>query len=237
MPSRKILFIADLHLCEQHPEITTRFIDFCRQQALDAERLYILGDLFEYWLGDDAIDAVAQTVQTELIMLAENGCQCFFMAGNRDFLLGEKFAQTCQLAILHEPEIIQLFERSTLLVHGDAQCTDDIAYQQARKQLRNPQWQQQFLANSIPERIEFARQARQQSQAHTGRSTMDIMDVNNVAIEQLFQQHQVNLIIHGHTHRPAVHQHGDNTRIVLGDWHHQTHFLEATPSHLRLVNY
>jgi UDP-2,3-diacylglucosamine hydrolase len=237
MTHNKTLFIADLHLCRQYPEITDRFIRFCREQASQADKLYCLGDLFEYWLGDDAIDDIAQTVQSELQRLTDSGCQCYFMAGNRDFLLGQSFADSCGLTLLNEPHIINLYNRPALLIHGDAECTDDVAYQQARQQLRNAQWQQQFLAMPIEERIEFAQKARQQSQTHTGQADMAIMDVNNQAIEQLFQKHGVDLLIHGHTHRPAVHHHGKNTRIVMGDWHHQTHFLEATPTNLRLLNY
>lgn len=237
MANSKTLFIADLHLCQQHPDITERFIAFCRQQARQADRLYILGDLFEYWLGDDAIDDIARTVQSELKQLKKLGCDCYFMAGNRDFLLGETFAQSCDLTLLTEPHIIDLYGRHALLVHGDAECTDDVAYQQARQQLRDPQWQQQFLAMSINQRIEFAQQAREQSQQHTASSEMAIMDVNPQAIEHLFKTHEVNLLIHGHTHRPAVHQHDNNTRIVMGDWHHQTHFLETTATTLRLINY
>ncbi|KAA3644323.1 MAG: UDP-2,3-diacylglucosamine diphosphatase [Proteobacteria bacterium] len=237
MTRNKILFIADLHLCKQHPEITDRFIRFCRDQASQADKLYILGDLFEYWLGDDVIDEVAQVVKNELQRLGDLGCQCYFMAGNRDFLLGHSFADSCGLKLLQEPLVIQLYNRRALLVHGDAECTDDVVYQKARQQLRNPQWQQDFLSKPIAERITFAQQARQKSQDHTGQVAMTIMDVNQQAIEQLFKQHEVDLLIHGHTHRPAVHQHGTNTRIVMGDWHHQTHFLETTPKLLRLINY
>jgi len=237
MNQNKTLFIADLHLCQQYPEITDRFVRFCHEQATQADKLYILGDLFEYWLGDDAVDDIAQTVQSEIKQLTELGCQCYFMAGNRDFLLGESFATSCGLTLLQEPHIINLYNRPALLVHGDAECTDDVAYQQARKQLRDPQWQQQFLAMSIDQRIEFARKARAQSQEHTGQADMAIMDVNQGSIEGLFKHHEVDLLIHGHTHRPAVHQHGTNTRIVMGDWHHQTHFLEASANHLKLVNY
>lgn len=237
MPNSKALFIADLHLCQQHPEITERFVRFCREQASQADKLYILGDLFEYWLGDDTIDDIAQTVQTELKQLSDSGCQCYFMAGNRDFLLGESFADSCDLTLLQEPHIIDLYDRPALLVHGDAECTDDVAYQKARQQLRDPQWQQQFLAMPIEKRIEFAQQARQQSREHTGQANIAIMDVNQNAIQSLFKQHNVDLLIHGHTHRPAVHQYEKKTRIVMGDWHLQTHYLEATPTNLRLINY
>jgi len=230
-------FIADLHLCEQQPHITANFIEFCREQAISAQKLYILGDLFEYWLGDDAIDSVAEVVQRELSTLVNNGCEVFYMAGNRDFLLGNQYAQACGMTRLTEPTRVELYGRPALLVHGDAQCTDDVTYQQARKILRDPQWQQAFLAKPIAERIEFANQARLVSQLHTQSSEMAIMDVNQQAIEELFSHHKIDLIIHGHTHRPAVHKNADKTRIVLGDWHHQTHFLKVTPESIKLVNY
>ncbi len=231
------IFIADLHLCEQQPHITDNFVAFCHEQALNAQKLYILGDLFEYWLGDDATDSVADIVQRELITLVESGCEVFYMAGNRDFLLGKDYAKACGMTLLSEPTIVDLYGQPVLLIHGDAQCTDDLAYQQARKILRDPQWQQQFLNKPIAERIKFANQARIESQQHTKNSEMAIMDVNQQAIDKLFSRYQVDLIIHGHTHRPAVHRNAENTRIVLGDWHHQTHFLEVTPERYKLVNY
>ena len=231
-----IYFIADLHLCEQQPQITKSFIQFCRNKARNARALYILGDFFEYWLGDDAIDNTARVVQVELLKLSQSGVELFFMAGNRDFLLGSDYAKQCGMTVLEEPHVIDLYGEPVLLIHGDAQCIDDQVYQQTRAMLRNPTWQQQFLSMPIEQRIEFAQEARKKSQLHTQNSQQEIMDVNQGAVDQLFQAHKVKTIIHGHTHRPAIHQNNDYKRIVLGDWHHQTSYLAVTSTGFQLVN-
>ncbi len=233
-------FISDLHLCEQQPQITRLFVQFCRNKACQAQALYILGDFFEYWLGDDfAInggDHVAQTVQKELYSLSQRGVKIYFMAGNRDFLLGETFADSCGMQVIQEPTTIHINGQKVLLIHGDAECTDDLAYQKTRAMFRDPQWQQQFLSMTIEQRIGFAEKARQQSQQHTQNSSTEIMDVNQSAIESLFVKHQVDTIIHGHTHRPAIHQDGHKKRIVLGDWHHQSSYLKVTEQGVQLVS-
>ncbi len=228
-------FISDLHLCEQQPQITKAFVSFCQNKARQARALYILGDLFEYWLGDDALDAVALTVKDQLQQLTQAGVDVYFMAGNRDFLVGKTFATACGLQLLNEPQLIDLYGKPVLLVHGDAECTDDHAYQQARQMLRNPEWQSNFLKMPIEKRIAFAQQARQESQQHTQTAENVIMDVNQQAITALMATHQVKTMIHGHTHRPAIHQNEATTRIVLGDWHHQSSYLEVTETHMRLV--
>ena len=230
------LFIADLHLCDQQPEITRSFLRFCEQQARHARALYILGDFFEYWLGDDALDKTANIAQQAIKKLADAGVAVYFMAGNRDFLLGDDYANSCGMQILTEPTVIDLYGEPVLLVHGDAQCTDDHAYQKVRQMLRDPAWQQQFLAMNIEQRIEFAQQARTESQAHTQNSSQAIMDVNPQAIEDLFATHQVKTMIHGHTHRPAVHRQADRTRIVLGDWHHQSSHLSVNEQGFQLIS-
>ncbi len=229
-------FISDLHLCDQQPDITRSFITFCRNQACHAQALYILGDFFEYWLGDDALDNTAKVVQKELSELSELGVALYFMAGNRDFLLGEAYASSCGMQIINEPTTIDLYGETVLLVHGDAQCTDDQPYQQARAMFRDPKWQQQFLSMDIAQRIDFAQKARQQSQQHTKNTTAEIMDVNPRAIAALVAEHGVKTIIHGHTHRPAVHQESDKQRIVLGDWHHQSSYLLANEQGFRLIS-
>ncbi|MFC3195655.1 UDP-2,3-diacylglucosamine diphosphatase [Marinicella sediminis] len=221
------LFISDLHLCDQQPQTTRSFIQFCHTQARHARALYILGDFFEYWLGDDALDKTAQLAQQALCGLRENDVELYFMAGNRDFLLGETFADSCGMKLLQEPHVIELQGEPVLLVHGDAECTDDLAYQQIRQQFRDPQWQNHFLSLSIEQRIEFAQKARQASQQHTQSSEQTIMDVNQQAIDDLFDHHQVKTLIHGHTHRPAIHANNGRRRIVLGDWHHQSSFLKV----------
>jgi UDP-2,3-diacylglucosamine hydrolase len=233
-------FISDLHLCEKHPQISRLFVQFCREKACHAQALYILGDLFEYWLGDDAIDIngdkSALMVQKELLQLSQLGVEIYYMAGNRDFLLGQSYANSCGMRIIEEPFVIDLYGEAVLLVHGDAECIDDIPYQQARTMLRNPKWQQQFLNMDIEQRIEFAEKARQQSQQHTQNSTAEIMDVNQQAVNELFQKHQVKTIIHGHTHRPAIHQNHEQQRIVLGDWHQQSSYLVADANTKQLIS-
>ncbi len=229
-------FIADLHLCDQQPDITRTFLKFCQEQARQARALYILGDFFEYWLGDDAIDKTASVVQQALQDLSNSGVRLYFMAGNRDFLLGPAFADSCGMEILQEPTCIDLYGEQVLLVHGDAQCTDDKPYQEVRKMFRNKDWQKQFLAMDIEQRIQFAQQAREQSQAHTQSSNNEIMDVNANEIAALFKTHQVKTMIHGHTHRPAVHQNEEHRRIVLGDWHHQCSYLAVDNEGFRLVS-
>ncbi len=229
-------FISDLHLCPERPDITAWFETFIKDKARGSRALYVLGDLFEYWLGDDALTPLAEQVATWLKSLSDAGTQVYFMAGNRDFLIGEAYAQQAGLTLLEEPTLIDLGGTQTLLVHGDAECTDDVAYQKARQMLRNPAWQKDFLSKSIPERIAFAEQARKQSQSHTQSSQMEIMDVNQEAIQSLFEKHQVSQMIHGHTHRPAIHQHGENTRIVLGDWHKQASYLQCDDSGMQLIH-
>lgn len=229
-------FIADLHLCDQQPDITRSFLKFCQEQARDARALYILGDFFEYWLGDDALDKTAKVVQAALKDLSKSGVKLYFMAGNRDFLLGQTFADTCGMQLLEEPTTIDLYGEAVLLVHGDAQCTDDVPYQEVRKMFRNKDWQQQFLNLDIQQRIEFAQQARAKSQEHTQSSSNEIMDVNPEEVAALFTTHQVKTIIHGHTHRPAVHQNGVLKRIVLGDWHHQSSYLAVDDQGYNLIS-
>lgn len=233
-------FISDLHLCEQQPQISRSFVQFCRDQACHAQALYILGDFFEYWLGDDALTKIpgktAQVVQKELTALSDQGIDIYFMAGNRDFLLGEDYASSCGMQIINEPVVIDLYGINVLLIHGDAECTDDIPYQQARTMLRDPQWQQQFLSMGIEQRMDFAEKARQQSQQHTQNTTAEIMDINQAAIEDLFTKHQVKTIIHGHTHRPAIHQAHGKQRIVLGDWHHQCSYLAVDADSKQLIS-
>lgn len=233
-------FISDLHLCEQQPQIIRSFVSFCRDKACHAQALYILGDFFEYWLGDDAVietaDKTAELVRKELSRLSALGVVIYFMAGNRDFLIGQEYADSCGMQIINEPAVINLYGENVLLVHGDAECIDDVPYQQARALFRDPKWQQQFLSMDLEQRVDFAEKARQQSQQHTSEAGAEIMDVNQSAISDLFAKHQVKTIIHGHTHRPAVHQKPETQRIVLGDWHHQSSYLLVDADGKQLVS-
>jgi len=226
------LFIADLHLNDQQPEIHQRFFDFLKNKARDARALYILGDLFEYYLGDDFQQGVIQQVAQELNQLVtQHQTKCYFMAGNRDFLVSNDFANAAELTLLNDPTQIKLDDNSVILCHGDHLCTDDNEYQKIRTQLRSEQWQQTFLKMSIPQRIEFAQQARVKSQKHTQSSQAEIMDVNAQAVENIFSRFpQSQFLLHGHTHRSAFHQLKINgkpmQRLVVGDWHYQTSYIE-----------
>jgi UDP-2,3-diacylglucosamine hydrolase len=227
------LFISDLHLDDARPESTALFESFVQREASKAEALYILGDLFEYWLGDDIRTGTGQRVTAALSGLAAAGIPCYFMHGNRDFLLGRRYSANCGLQLLPEECVIELYGKPTLLMHGDTLCTDDIKYQEARSMLRSEDWQKQFLASTPDEREAYVRNARQQSREHQQSVSMDIMDVNADAVRAAFERHGVTELIHGHTHRPAVHEFdlGDLAarRTVLGDWYKTGSVLRVSP--------
>ncbi len=230
---KPVLFISDLHLDPGRPAITRLFLDFLQDTACHAEALYILGDFFEAWIGDDAVPADHPVLAALRRFTSESGVPLRIMRGNRDFLLGERFTAQTGATLLPDPTVIELGGERVLLMHGDLLCTDDHAYQQFRAMVNDPAWQQQFLAKSVEERAAMARQARQES---TARNTMlaetadEIMDVNQGAVEQTMREHGVLRLVHGHTHRPNVHTFPLDgttaTRIVLGDWYEQGSVLE-----------
>ncbi len=219
------LFISDLHLNGAQPEITRQFMEFLRGPARDAEHLYILGDLFEFWIGDDDPDLAYAKVQDALRDLTNSGVPCSVMHGNRDFLLGRKFCQRTGCKLIDDGSIIQLYGQPVLLTHGDLLCTDDHSYQRLRRYVRNPLVQWVFTCLSLTRRERIAARIRAGSRMHTRQAASAIMDVNAAAVDRAFDRAAVQIMIHGHTHRPAIHQHpkGDmtRTRIVLGDWHSQ----------------
>ncbi|HRJ53652.1 MAG TPA: UDP-2,3-diacylglucosamine diphosphatase [Candidatus Thiothrix moscowensis] len=221
-------FISDLHLDATRPAITRQLLALLEDIQGKAEALYILGDFFEYWVGDDALEApefaAFLPVVEGLHQLSDSGVKLYFQHGNRDFLVGERFAAATGCALLPEQYLFDLYGVPTLLLHGDTLCTDDIAYQQIRKVLRDLIWQQQFLALPIVERIRQAEAMRAQSRAAMqGKRDDDIMDVSKQTVAEVMQAVGVSRLIHGHTHRPAVHDFmlaGQPVqRIVLGDWH------------------
>lgn len=226
------LFIADLHLSGERPNIIRLFQTFLKEEAAQADALYILGDLFEAWLGDDAVQPDMVDVLASLKQLTESGVPVFIMVGNRDFLLGPEFENMTGCTLLSDPSVVNLYGTNTLLMHGDTLCTDDVDYQAFRKQVRNPEWQKTILSKSIEERIKIAREARAESRARTTEKSETIMDVNAQAVEHVFRKHNVTQLIHGHTHRPATHKSTvDNksvARIVLGDWYEQASVLRMT---------
>ncbi len=239
------LFISDLHLDPARPEITRLFGDFIDGEARSAEALYILGDLFEAWVGDDDPSETGAFVAQKLKALADSGVPVSFIHGNRDFLLGEQYARRAGMTLLADPSAITLYGKPVLLMHGDTLCTDDVAYQQFRAQTRDPAWQAQFLSQPLAARLAFAQQARAASQARQGElrdaGTMEtITDVSPSTVMETFAQHGIDTIIHGHTHRPAVHELDVDgkpcRRIVLGDWYTQGSVLRVSPEAIELSN-
>jgi UDP-2,3-diacylglucosamine hydrolase len=208
-------FISDLHLSESEPALTELFYRFLADHAPQMQALYILGDFFDAWIGDDDDRPLAHAVAAALTQTAGTA-KVFFMHGNRDFLLGSAYAQRCGMALL--PEILPVNEARIVLCHGDHLCTQDLAYQSFRAQVRNPHWQANFLAEPLAARRAFAAQARAQSQAHQKELMPTIADVDADAVMELQCAHPALTVIHGHTHRPGVHQTIQGQRIVLGDW-------------------
>lgn len=242
------LFISDLHLNDKQPEIYQRFKLFIDNKAQNAKALYILGDLFEYYLGDDALSPLMQSVAKDLRDLSnKHGVKCYFMHGNRDFLVSSDYAELANFELLPDPFVLSLkqntnadsTELKVILTHADQLCTDDKEYQAVRAQIRNPQWCEWFLSQSVQERIDFANNARQQSQEHTQKAASEIMDVNPNEVQALFEQYETPYMIHGHTHRPAFHDHRNKhmnyRRMVLGDWHLQASYIECQNGHFKLL--
>jgi UDP-2,3-diacylglucosamine hydrolase len=216
------LFISDLHLQAEMPATTAAFLRFLKQHAMHAKRLYLLGDIFEYWAGDDDLSSpFPQQIAEALRHVSDAGVELFWIAGNRDFLVSEAFAAATKATLLSDPHVFEFAGKRYVITHGDALCTDDITYQQFRAQVRQPVWQAGFLAKPLAERKAIILALRKQSQMHQQEQMQHsetIMDVNPNAVTELFASSGAGIMIHGHTHRPAIHQHGENYRYVLSDW-------------------
>ena len=225
------LFISDLHLDSARPAITELFLDFLAGEARGAEALYILGDLFEVWLGDDDPDPHHARVADALAAVADAGTPVHFMVGNRDFLLGRDYAERAGMELLEEPLVLELHGTPTVILHGDVLCTDDTAYQNFRAMVRNPVWQRDFLSRPLEVRRALAAQVREESRNRGQAMAPAITDVNAAAVESAFHEHGVPRMIHGHTHRPDIHRlevNGERReRIVLGDWYTQGSVLRV----------
>ena len=223
------LFVSDVHLDAAHPEATEQFLEFLTTRAAQAEALYILGDLFEAWIGDDDREPGRMRVCTGLSALTASGVACFVMHGNRDFLLGEGFCRLTGSRLLPDPVLMDLDGEPVLVTHGDALCVDDHAYQELRTIVRRPSWQQRFLRLPLATRALLAENARAGSRAHTARTVPYVMDVNAAAVAAAYRAIGVRRIIHGHTHRPAIHEtlvDGQPAyRVVLGAWYEQGSYL------------
>jgi len=228
------LFISDLHIDATRPAITEQFLSFLAAEARHAEALYILGDLFESWVGDDAADPAQTAAIAGLKALTSTGVPCFVMHGNRDFLLAAEFCRLSGAELLPDPIILTLYGERILVMHGDALCTDDRAYQRLRATVREADWQRQFLALSVAARRALAGAARAGSQAHTATLEYAIADVNADSVAAALRGAGITTLLHGHTHRPAIHALKVDgrpcTRIVLGDWYDQGSVLRWSRS-------
>jgi UDP-2,3-diacylglucosamine hydrolase len=225
-----IAFISDLHLTPEHPDSGDWFRDFMEQSEGKFTQIYILGDLFEVWVGDDGAGPLGQEkIQDIIRKVADSGVELFFIHGNRDFLIGEDFEKQTRCKILPDPSVISLGGTRVLLSHGDAFCTDDIEHQEKRAQMVTSKWKIAFLNKPLEERIETALEMRQESERNKRFKPMEIMDVNQVYLEKVMLEFDVQTLIHGHTHRPAVHDFELNgkpaRRFVLGDWYTQKSML------------
>ena len=219
------LFVSDLHLEAGRPEIGDQFLAFLAGEASRADALYILGDLFEVWVGDDDPNTHYAVIKQALRGLVDNGVTTYFMHGNRDFMIGNVFARETGVRILSDPYPVEFYGDKVLLSHGDALCIDDVQYQNARRITRDPEWQAMMLAKPLAERLTIAKHLRAESIAHGATIDQSITDVNQDEVLRVVRDHGVDVLLHGHTHRPAVHaiDLGDRVakRIVLGDWYEQ----------------
>jgi UDP-2,3-diacylglucosamine hydrolase len=229
------LFISDLHLSPDTPAATDTLLRFLRDTAPQAESLYVLGDLFEYWIGDEGLaQPYAKHVAQAFRATTDSGVRTYFMHGNRDFLIGERFAQASGLQLLPDPTFVDLHGTPTVLMHGDTLCSDDHEYQKFRAMVRNPAWQQAFLAKPLEERVRIAREVRGKSEHAKQVKDMTIMDVTPASVDDALRAHRYARLIHGHTHRPARHEHTVDghlcERWVLADWYDHGSYLMCDAS-------
>ncbi len=235
-------FIADLHLTENRPDITAAFFDFLDSKIIndDVDALYILGDFFEVWVGDDYQTDLSINVAARLSQVSESGTEVFFIHGNRDFIMREDYAKSASMTLLPEQVVIDLYGTPTVILHGDEMCTQDVEYQKFRKKSRGWWWPKLMLAMPLWYRKKIARNAREKSKQSQAGKALEILDVTEDAVLAMFEKHQVVNMIHGHTHRPNVHHYSINnntlTRTVLGDWYEQGSYLRVTPANQELIS-
>lgn len=234
---QKTYFIADLHLSENRQHLLALFRQFMQEQAPEAEKLYILGDLFDFWIGDDEQSNLISEVQQLIRYLTEQGVPCYFQHGNRDFLIGKKFANACGLTLLPTYQVIDLYGTPTLLCHGDTLCVDDVKYQHYRKKVHQKWRQWLFLHLPLKVRLNIAEKIRAKSRQDKQLKSTEIMDVNAAFVQKMFAQFHVTQMIHGHTHRQKHHEIPPHFhRIVLGDWGETSSLLEVTPHSIEFIN-
>ncbi|MCS5939485.1 UDP-2,3-diacylglucosamine diphosphatase [Klebsiella variicola subsp. variicola] len=233
--------MADLHLQTEEPAITAGFLRFLQGEARQADALYILGDLFEAWIGDDDPNPLHQQIASAIKAVVDAGVPCYFIHGNRDFLVGQRFARQSGMLLLAEEERLDLYGREVLIMHGDTLCTDDPGYLAFRAKVHTPWIQRLFLALPLLIRRRIAARMRADSKAANSSKSMDIMDVNPQAVVDVMERHHVQWLIHGHTHRPAVHELQANGqpawRVVLGAWHSEGSMVKVTPDDVELIHF
>jgi UDP-2,3-diacylglucosamine hydrolase len=227
-------FISDLHLHEDRPDITEAFLNFLEETASKSERLYILGDLFEVWIGDDLQNNFIIKIR-DVLKETNKSTEIFLMHGNRDFLIGDKFCKDVGAKLLEDPFIFNLNEKKIMLMHGDSLCTDDKDYQEFRNLVRNEDWQKDFLSKNLKERKEVAKSLREISSLENKTKDEAIMDVNKEEVVKIIENHSIDVLIHGHTHRPSIHDENGVPRMVLGDWGDFLWFIETSKGDLHLV--
>ena len=236
------LFVSDLHLSEERPEANERFIEFVEGTAREARALYVLGDLFEYWIGDDDLDEPFNAVMAGFFgRLSRSGVEVYVMHGNRDFLVGERFCRETGARLLQDPVVVELARVKTLLMHGDTLCTDDLDYQQWRRTARSDAWQREFLSQGLEARRRAVGGLREKSRQVIQAKPADIMDVNEEAVREALRAHGATRLIHGHTHRPGQHRLEVDgrpcERWVLPDWYRPGGYLEVDGPKARLVRW
>lgn len=233
------LFIADLHLCTEEPAITAGFLRFLAGEARQADALYILGDLFEAWIGDDDPNPLHREMAAAIKALVDSSVPCFFIHGNRDFLIGKRFARESGMTLLPQEKVLDLYGRRVLIMHGDTLCTDDAGYQAFRAKVHQPWLQTLFLALPLFIRKRVAARMRAGSKAANSSKSLAIMDVNKHAVVAEMEKYRVQWLIHGHTHRPDVHALTVNGkpafRVVLGAWHREGSMVKVTPDDVELI--
>ena len=211
-------FISDIHLSEDNPHLTDAFKLFLNESKKTCTHLFILGDLFEIWIGDDDDNPFIQDIKKALIDFTSDGPETFLMHGNRDFLIGEAFANEVSISVLPDPYTLDINGMKTILSHGDFLCTDDVDYIEFRNKVRSEKWQKDFLSKSIDERNEIANSLRSDSRDATSEKSLEITDANLETVNNFIQENKPDIFIHGHTHRPKIHEHNSTKRVVLGDW-------------------
>ena len=232
-----IAFISDLHLEPVMNDKTAGFFDFLDSAQNKYQQLYILGDFFEYWIGDDDNEPVNLSIQQKLKAATDSGLDIFFVHGNRDFLIGSEFEKNTGVKIIEDMTLIEIGNKSVMVAHGDSFCTDDVEYQEMKKEIRSDSWKNTFLAKSIDERIAFANNMRAESAKRSSNKPENIMDVNCDYVSQIISDHNIDYLIHGHTHRPKIHQAGNALRAVLGSWEEEGWVIEYNQEHLELKSF